>query len=306
MFYAGTTDKKTFGGIHASEDGMSWTLVHKETAKDKKERGAYGFFGFARGSGSIVAVGGGDNISRGGLVRMLASTDGTAWAGPAWRFENAGALACVAFGKDRFVSHGGEGPFAFFSNSADGREWTDPSKNRIEKWQGWTKVVQKLTFGNDRFVGIGATRRLVTSPDGATWKDHPDEAQKRPPFISLAFGNGVFVAGGMHGLRARSTDGEIWENVVTGEVGEHLNEIVWTGSEFVALGIEVTYRSPDGAVWTKAPSNVRAARGCYGSGVFLCSNLRGTQIYRSEDALAWEPIPREPDHFFTGAFAHFD
>src|SRR5258706_8350746 len=123
MFHAGTTDKKTFGAIHSSEDGVRWTLVHQETAKDKKERGAYGFFGFARGNGLIVAVGGGDNISRGGLVRMLASSDGTSWAGPAWRFENAGALACVAFGNDRFVSHGGEGPVAYFSNSADGQEW---------------------------------------------------------------------------------------------------------------------------------------------------------------------------------------
>src|SRR5579859_1082114 len=163
MFYAGTTDKKTFGGIHRSEDGLSWTLVHKETAKDKKERGAYSFFGFAGANGTIVAVGGGDNISRGGNVRMVASSDGTSWQGPTWHFENAGALTCVAYGKDRYVSHGGEGPFAFFSSSPDGSEWSDPSKNRIEKWQGWTKMVQKLTYGNDRFVGIGATRRLVTS-----------------------------------------------------------------------------------------------------------------------------------------------
>jgi hypothetical protein len=306
MFYAGTTDKKTFGGIHVSEDGVTWTQVHKETAKDKKERGAYGIFGFAKGSGTIVAVGGGDNISRGGNARMLASTDGRTWEGPTWRFENNAAMMCVAFGKDRFVAQGGEGPFAFFSNSPDGREWSDPSKNKIEKWPGWTKMILKLVYGNDRFVGIGATRRVVTSVDGQAWKDHPDEARVRPPFISLAYGNGVFVAGGMHGLRATSKDGDTWENVVTGEVGEHLNDILWTGSEFVALGIEVTYKSADGVTWRKSASDVRAARGCYGGGTFLCTNLRGTECYRSADAIKWEPLPAVPDTLFSGAMACFE
>ncbi|HVE42274.1 MAG TPA: hypothetical protein VNM14_20485 [Planctomycetota bacterium] len=306
MFYAGTTDKKTFGGIHVSEDGQRWTQVHKETAKDKKERGSYGIFGFARGNGMLVAVGGGDNISKGGHCRMLASKDGVAWEGPLWRFENNGAMNCVAFGKDRFVCQGGEGPWAYFSSSMDGKEWSDPSKNRIEKWPGWTKMILKLAYGNDRFVGIGATRRVITSSDGQAWKDHPDEARLRPPFVSLAYGNGVFVAGGMHGLRARSKDGETWDNVVNGEVGEHLNEILWTGTEFVALGIEVTYKSPDGVQWEKFPTEIRAARGCHGAGTFLCTNLRGTECYRSQDAVAWEAIPPVPDTLFTGALAWFE
>jgi hypothetical protein len=303
MFYAGTTDKKTFGSIHVSEDGRRWTQVHQETAKDKKERGAYGIFGFAQGNGTLVAVGGGDNISKNGNARMLCSKDGAAWEGPTWRFENSAAMLCVAFGKDRFVCQGGEGPWAFFSSSSDGKDWSDPSKNRIEKWQGWTRMILKLAYGNDRFVGIGATRRVVTSADGLAWKDHPDEARVRPPFISLAFGNGVFVAGGMHGLRATSKDGETWENVQSGEVGEHLNEIVWTGREFVALGIEVSYKSPDGIAWTKSTSDVRASRGCFGAGTFVCTNLRGTQCYRSEDAVRWEPLASPPDFFFSGALA---
>src|SRR5947209_18969057 len=99
MFFAGATDKKAFGCIYTSADGETWTLVHKEKAKDNKERGAYGFFGFARGNGTFVAVGGGDNISKGGNARMLASRDGTTWDGPIWRFENSGAMTCVEIGR---------------------------------------------------------------------------------------------------------------------------------------------------------------------------------------------------------------
>lgn len=306
MFYAGATDKKTFGCIYRSQNGETWELVHKEKAKDNKERGAYGFFGFACAKDTLVAVGGGDNVSKGGIVRMLVSQDGVTWDGPLFRFENNGAMLCVAFGKDRFVCFGGEGPWSYFSTSPDGKEWTDPSKQRLDKWQGWEKMIRKVAFGNDVFLGIGATRRVLTSADGQTWKDHADPERTRPAFISLAFGNDIFVAGGMHGLRATSKDGQRWENMVQGEIGEHINEIIWNGKEFVALGIEVTYKSPDGVAWTKSASNARPSRGCFGAGVYLCTNLRGTEVYRSEDAVQWRAIPRVNDCFFSGGFAYFE
>ena len=90
------------------------------------------------------------------------------------------------------------------------------------------------------------------------------------------------------------------------QAGEHLNEIVWTGKEFVALGVEVTYKSPDGIQWVKHTTNVRAARGCFDAGVFLCTNLRGTELYRSEDAIKWEAMPKLPDCFLSGALACFE
>jgi hypothetical protein len=306
MFYAGATDKKTLGCIYRSANGEAWELVHKEKAGNNRERGAYGFFGFARNKDTLVVVGGGDNISKGGNARMLSSRDGKTWDGPVWRFDNNGAMLCVVHSRDRFVSFGGEGPFAYFSTSVDGTTWSDPSINRMERWPGWEKMIRKIAFGNEVFAGIGASRRMLTSPDGLAWKDHPDPMRKRPPFIALAFGNGVFVAGGMHGLRATSKDGERWDNLVTGEVGEHINEILWTGREFVALGVEATYKSPDGVKWTKAVSDVRPARGCYGAGVFLCTNLRGTEVYRSTDAIHWKAIARVAGCFFSGAFAYFD
>src|SRR5262249_259904 len=127
MFFAGTTDKKTLGRVYSSEDGVTWKLVHQEIAKDNKERGAYGFFGLAQGNGTLVAVGGGDNSSKGGCARMLASKDGVAWDGPIWRSQDPhGAMTCVAFGKEVFVTHGGEGPWSYFSTSKDGKEWNDP------------------------------------------------------------------------------------------------------------------------------------------------------------------------------------
>jgi hypothetical protein len=255
-----------------------------------------------------VGVGGGDNVSKGGCARMLASADGTTWDGPIWKrpSDPHGAMLCVAHGKDRFACFGGEGPFSYWSSSPDGKAWSDPGTNRLEKWSGWEKMIRKVAFGNDLFLGIGASRRVITSADGMTWKDHPDPERKRHPFISLAFGNSVFVAGGMHGLRATTRDGERWDNVVTGETGEHINEILWTGKEFVALGIEVTYKSPDGVTWTRAASDVRPARGCHGAGIFLCTNLRGTEVYRSEDAVRWKALPRATDCFFSGAFASFE
>lgn len=297
MFLAGCSNRKRNGSIFRSEDGRSWDVVHV----DAKEQ-SFTFYAFLKARGLIVAVGGGDSPEKNGPVRILTSTDGKKWEGPCFSFVSSGPLVCVADGKERIVTHGGSGYVSCFSYSTDGKEWANPDKNRLPGYGGEHSMIKKLAFGNDRFVGIGAYRRLVTSADGVTWKDNPDK--DRAPFISLAFGRGMFVAGGMHGLRMTSKDGLVWENKVEGEIGEHINEILWTGEEFVAIGIEVTFKSSDGLRWTGHPTQVRPARAAHGKGLFLCSNLRGTEAHWSRDALTWEKIPPIPDHLFFGGLGY--
>lgn len=298
MFLAGCSTRKGCGSILGSADGERWEVLHKDEGKDR----AYTFYAFAQANGVIVAVGGGDSPYKTGPLRVLASKDGKSWEGPCFRFESSGPFLCVAHGKDRFVAQGGSGYIGCFSYSSDGKDWADPDKKRLPGYGGEHSMIKKLAFGNERFIGIGSYRRLMTSADGMTWKDNPDK--ERPPFISLAFGNGLFVAGGMHGLRMSSKDGLRWENKAEGEIGEHINEIVWTGKEFVGIGVEVTFKSPDGVSWTKHATQVRPARAGYGNGLFLCSNLRGTEAHRSKDAVQWERIAPIQDTLFFGGFTY--
>ena len=298
MYLAGCSEPKGRGSIFGSPDGVRWERVYQE---DTKER-AYTFYDFLQADGLTVAVGGGSGMDKNGPARVLASKDGVAWAGPCFKFESSGPLLCVARGAGRFVAHGGSGYVSCFTHSADGVDWADAGKNRLPPYGGEQSMVKKLAFGNGVFVGIGGYRRLVTSADGVTWTDHPDK--DRPPFLSLAFGGGRFVAAGMHGLRMSGADGLRWEARAEGEIGEHLNEVVWTGREFVAIGVEVTCKSPDGITWSKHPTNARASRAAHGDGLFLCANLRGTEAYRSRDAVTWERIPPIKDHLFFGGFGY--
>ena len=61
-------------------------------------------------------------------------------------------------------------------------------------------------------------------------------AKAADSLIDVAYGNGVFAGGGMHGLRMRSTDGLNWTDRATGEEGEHINSILWDGRQFVGIG----------------------------------------------------------------------
>lgn len=301
MFLAGCANRKNCGSIFRSADGLKWELVFRDEGRDKTR--VYTYYDFLQADGKIVAVGGGDGPYKSGCARVLSTTDGKTWDGSLYHFELSGPLLCAAYGKSRFVAHGGSGYVSHFTSSADAKTWTDPDKGRLPWYQGEQSMVKKLAFGNDHFVGIGAYRRVVTSADGLTWKDNPDK--DRAPFISLAFGNGRFVAGGMHGLRMTSADGIHWDGKAGGELGEHINEVVWTGEEFVAIGIEVTYKSADGVRWTRHATKVRPARAGYGNGLFLCSNLRGTEAYRSTDAVDWERLAPIPEHSYYGGFGWY-
>jgi len=298
MFLAGCSEPKGRGAIFGSADGVRWDLIYQEETKDR----AYTFYAFHEAGGMTVAAGGGSGMDKNGPARLLVSRDGKAWDGPCFKFESSGPFLCVAGGNGRTVAHGGSGYVSCFTHSADGVTWADADKNRLPGYGGEQSMVKKLAFGHGGFVGLGAYRRLVTSADGVSWKDNPDK--DRPPFLSLAFGGGRFVAAGMHGLRMSSADGLRWEARADGEIGEHLNEVVWTGEEFAAIGVEVTYKSPDGMAWSKHTTNARASRASYADGVFLCANLRGTEAYRSRDAVAWERIPPIKDHLFFGGFGH--
>ena len=58
--------------------------------------------------------------------------------------------------------------------------------------------------------------------------------------VDVAFGNGVFVGVGLHGLRMATRDGLKWTHRQTGEEGEHLNSVVYANGKFVAVGVGAT------------------------------------------------------------------
>lgn len=116
--------------------------------------------------------------------------------------------------------------------SEDGKTWSQA--HDVPGRSIMTHYVQ----GNDRLVRIGPNGMAAATTDGANWKVAPLESSQS--MISLAFGNGYFLGGGLHGQAWRSEDGISWQQVNRGEEGEHLNTTIWDGDKFLGIGLGAT------------------------------------------------------------------
>jgi len=185
----------------------------------------------AYGDGVWMAVGG-DGAS--GVV-SISEDDGMTWTST----KRESPLNGVAFGAGRFV----------VSNDAQGLEsYVDGT------WE--TLDAPLLGYEGMAWSGIGflavAGSHIAFSPHGQSWTG------VEPPDL---VGVGALAAGGNDerlvivgdfGYRASSTDGLTWTEVSTG--GEPLLGVAWNGSEFLAVGDQDTWRSPDANAWTAGPT----------------------------------------------------
>jgi hypothetical protein len=285
--------------IATSDDGVEWEVVYHDK---RKKDGATRMYDLVVADQQTIAVGG--HGSHAGNSCFFYSEDGRHWKEGSTFVQRTGSpvasMFTVGYGNGRYAAFGGAPAHyrCIRSHSSDGRLWSEPLKERI----GGGRQGRKIRFGNGQLVLIGGDRRVAISEDAVEWREV--DTDDCPGFVSLAFGKGRFVAGGLHGRIMTSDDAVDWRTTNQGDIGEHVNEIVFTGERFVAIGVEATFFSDDGLSWSRVTNNVRPARAVFGSGTFLCANGRGTKVYISEDAVTWKRIP-DPDGFYlNGALVH--
>lgn len=295
----------------ASKNGLEWGNI--QTGKDGETYRAVTF-----GNGRFAAVGsyGGSNI--------FASTDnGVAWETGSKDARYVAYVRGIGFGKDSFLGLGGDPGSVgdsrpFTMSSKDGMTWTEAvpvevtqsllagsspaQQNEIKgKPPASSKnMLRRFAYGNDRYVAVGDRGRRSASPDAREWTDTPN-VKAIDTLIDVTFGNGVFVGVGLHGLRISSPDGITWSEKLTGEEGEHINSVVWTGKRFAAVGQGATYFSDDGLAWERIPNVNAPLIAVYGDGVFIGSNWRG-RLLQSVDAIEWKDVFRAEHHVEAVAF----
>ena len=138
------------------------------------------------------------------------------------------------------------------------------------------------------------------SPDGREWKDAPD-VKAIDTLVDVAFGKGVFVGVGLHGLRMTSEDGLRWTDRQLGEEGEHLNSVVWAADRFVAVGLGATFTSTDGRAWKRQPNRDAPLTMTFGGGVFVGSAWKG-RLLRSTNAVVRREVHKCEHHIEALAF----
>ncbi len=270
-----------------SANGTDWD--HQQLGKEGEVYRAVGF-----GNGRYVAVGsyGGNNIFAG-------SADGITWQTSSKDAHYSTYLRGLGFGKGMLVALGGD-PGAvgdskpFIMTTTDGATWTDPyivaGKN----------MIRRIAFGNDIFVGVGDRGRRCYCKEIKDWSDAPN-TKAIDTLIDVAFGNGLFVGVGLNSLRMTTRDGKTWTDPIRGEEGEHLNTIIWAADRFVAIGIGVTYTSPDGRNWKRQENKDAPLTAAFGQGVFVGSNWKGRLLY-SKDAVEWKQVFKSDYHFEAVAY----
>ncbi|MCW1923752.1 PKD domain-containing protein [Luteolibacter arcticus] len=154
------------------------------------------------------------------------------------------------------------------------------------------RTVNRNAYLNGRFIATG-NQYAYGSFDGLTWKEQYMALNFRSG--GIAYGNGRYVIAGSDYISGQwravafhSTDGVQWTQATLASLPE-LRDVAWSGSAFVAVGVDGTIlRSTDGGqTWSTitAPGIQTLQSIAYGGGVFVA--VGGTKVYTSPDGIAW-------------------
>lgn len=178
-----------YGTIATSPDGVNWTLRTSGTSN--------GLTSVTYANSKLVAVG--------VFGTVLTSLDGITWISkPISENPPNDFLRGVAFGNSTCVVVGG--PYIHFMNEGiEGGIWirgTIPSKS-ISQYA--------VTYGNSKFVTVGAWGQILTSLDGITWKQEGSGTTE--DLYGVTYGNFKFIAVGNFNTILTSPDGSTWTSV---------------------------------------------------------------------------------------------
>ena len=155
----------------------------------------------------------------------------------------------IAYGEGTFAA---AGVFSVNSvlTSSNGRDWGTTTAPL-------TKDLTSMTYGDGQFLLFNDAGEVALSPDGSSWMATGNIGF---PVGAAVHGTGVFVAVGVGGLAAVSSDGAVWDTNQASPVSTVVFwGITYGGGKFSAVGNNgtnpVASASPDGVTWTGMPDH---------------------------------------------------
>jgi hypothetical protein len=231
-------------------------------------------------------------------------------------------LASIVFDGAKFVAgiNHADGAVATASvyHSADCVDWTKEADDPLLSNGGSKRAIAAIAFGNGAYImGGGSNDTCISvSTDGTTWI--PVNTASLVSFskvTSIAYGNGMFVAGSSYGRIAWSDDnGATWTEADNGQVLTNgVNEIIYANGKFVAAGDasnqqRIAY-STDGKNWTLVTmpfDSYKCFTVAYGGEKYLAgfdNSSSAANLAWSTDLETWTPVSFANsfnDPFFVG------
>jgi hypothetical protein len=290
--FVGVSDS---GMISASDDGVQWSPVLTTSLENFR---------------SVTWTG----------VEFIAITDSgrLAFSSNGYRWKMLGFFRQYGSGcwdGSQYVIVGDGG---IITTSPDAKWWTAERNPRTDR-------LYAVTSGGGMLVGVGEGGCIVSSQDGRSWQNRSlpcswsllDVHWSGSAFwavgsdgIILTSANGMDWTISSPGLMSasvwdgsrylafsgknviQSLDGNQWTPLSTTSASFTINDLIWTGSYFIAVGNSATVlRSTDGVTWTQATFNGTASIPSFISVAFSGSTLLavGNNGYhaRSTDGLTW-------------------
>lgn len=164
------------GAIYTSVDGTTW---------NEAGSGSYNFSGISYLNNTFYAVGDG----------IYTSANGTSWTQVLPPPSNT-HISGIANGNGVYVAVGwiwdaGRGDGVVYTSS-NGSDWSQQSLN-----VSGIKGLDKVAFGNGKFMAVGDGGAIIESTDGVAWTAVPSGTTIQ--LTGVDYGNGLFVVVGMGG-----------------------------------------------------------------------------------------------------------
>ena len=251
-------------------------------------------FPFNRDSIDNIVFGNGRFLATGHIHIPLAySDDGDTWRHVRDPLFNRAGVRAIAYGNGRFVAAVRGDRMVF---SEDGISWMLAENGGLSA----DYSISAIVYGIDRFIAVGSNWHqgygiIGYSNDGETWTLVEAGGLGIRSFISIAYGKGMFIAGGLDGNVAYSNDGIVWrviENTPFG--GRDIHIITYGNGRFVIYcyyfkGRGMTFYSENGMDWTIAPNPFVTSpvhNIVYVNGFFIAAG-NSSRISFSFDAKTW-------------------
>jgi hypothetical protein len=295
------------GGGNTGNTGPTWNAIYAGTGPGSNGIPAGRII-------KVIAFGGGKFMAGGDMNNVFStSTDGKAWTG--YTFPTI-STAIYGFGSITYAKAGGTDDIYIVSGGA--------ANNNTMRWSSdlntWTAItnsqsisVNGIAFGkdgsgNDLFVAVGQSGKMMTSTDGKAWagtiaaSTFPSDSTGH--ITAIAYGKGSdnvdrFVAVGANGKAAWSDDGATWNAVTIAAFGtESVLAMTYGKGLFVAVGTSGKMAtSADGKTWAAVDSKFSGdsiyaiAYGKIGTeDRFVAGGWNGTVAW-SKDGTTWTKIP---------------
>jgi len=329
--YATTPAKWVIGGVGGriaySSDGYIWTYTTTLSATT---------FGTSQDVVALVYIGGsGNTVAIGSTGGVAVSTDGgVTWtynAGLLTAWTSGVPVAATITSTGTIMVAGQSGKFA---TSTDGVTWTNQAALAASTW-GATNPAGKFSIANTQVAATGyvmlvaANGTIASSADnGVTWTANTTLQTALGGTTPLTFsGNtGLFIpatsysavsstvvfAYGTLGSAAYTSDGGTTWSVVggpaqtttqffskIGSVQNYVNNVVWNGTLFMAVGSYAAATSYDGVNWTTRATGLRtkySANGvassalysaAYGAGTWVVGAYNSRLFTSTDDGATW-------------------